>query len=117
MLVHKLAEFLPEYIAPVSLNPGYCISNLYREMEGERAAMFKRMNDEFAYTSEEGSRQIIYAAIGGKDEELRGKFTSYSHVMEISDWMLSEEGKKVEDKTWVCLICLCHTFGGLTASA
>lgn len=60
------------------------------------------MDDEFAYTSEEGSRQIVYAAIGGTDEEVRGAFTSYSQVLGVSDWILSEDGKKAEDKTWVC---------------
>ncbi|KAE9398573.1 short-chain dehydrogenase [Gymnopus androsaceus JB14] len=95
MLVHKLAEHLPKNIVPVALNPGYCLSGL------QQAARYKKMEDEFAYTSEEGSRQIIYSAIGGKDEELRGAFTSYSQVLEVSDWMLSEEGKKAEDKTWV----------------
>ncbi|KAE9392310.1 short-chain dehydrogenase [Gymnopus androsaceus JB14] len=104
MLVHKLAELLPKNIVPVALNPGFCLSGLRREVEGEQATRYKQMEDEFAYTSEEGSRQIIYSAIGGKDEELRGAFTSYSQVLEISDWMLSEEGKKAEDKTWVEMI-------------
>ncbi|KAJ3863526.1 MAG: hypothetical protein NXY57DRAFT_1001009 [Lentinula lateritia] len=100
MLVNKLAALLPQNIVPVALNPGFCVSGLRRKSRGEEAERFKKMEDDFAYTSEEGSRQIIYAAIGGKDEELRGKFTSYSQVLEISDWMLSEEGKKAEDKTW-----------------
>ncbi|KAJ3780032.1 hypothetical protein GGU11DRAFT_779093 [Lentinula aff. detonsa] len=100
MLVHKLAALLPKSIVPVSLNPGFCLSGLRRKHDGEEAERFKKMEDEFAYTSEEGSRQIIYAAIGGKDEELRGAFTSYSRVLEVSDWMLSEEGKRAEDKTW-----------------
>jgi len=106
MLVHKLAELLPTNIVPVALNPGFCLSGLRRDAEGERAASFKQMEDEFAYTSEEGSRQIIYSAIGGKDEELRGAFTSYSQVLEVSDWILSEEGKKAEDKIWVEMIDL-----------
>lgn len=103
MFVHKLAELLPKNIVPVSLNPGFCSSGLRREAEGEKATRYKQMEDEFAYTSEEGSRQIVYSAIGGKDEKLRGKFISYSRVLEVSDWMLSEEGKKAEDKIWVCL--------------
>ncbi|KAE9392295.1 short-chain dehydrogenase [Gymnopus androsaceus JB14] len=98
MLVHKLAELLPTNIVPVALNPGFCLSGLRRDAEGERAAKFQ--------TNGEGSRQIIYSAIGGKDEELRGAFTSYSQVLEISDWMLSEEGKKAEDKIWVEMIDL-----------
>ncbi|KAJ4473610.1 hypothetical protein J3R30DRAFT_3406515 [Lentinula aciculospora] len=100
MLVHKLAALLPNTTVPVALNPGYCLSDLRRKASGEEAKRYKQMEDEFAYTSEEGSRQIVFAAIGGKDEELRGAFTSYSKVCEISDWMLSEEGKKAEDKTW-----------------
>ncbi|KAJ3843260.1 hypothetical protein EV361DRAFT_884869 [Lentinula raphanica] len=101
MFVRKLATLLPDNIVPVSLNPGFCVSGLRRKHEnGDEAERFKKMEDEFGYTSEEGSRQIIYAAIGGKDQELRGAFTSYSQVLEISDWMLSDEGKKAEEKTW-----------------
>ncbi|KAF9071563.1 hypothetical protein BDP27DRAFT_1321956, partial [Rhodocollybia butyracea] len=84
----------------VALNPGFCLSGLRRRATGAYAERFKKMEDEFVYTSEEGSRQIIYAAIGGTDEELRGAFTSYSQVAEVSEWMLSEEGKEAEDKIW-----------------
>ncbi|KAF5347455.1 hypothetical protein D9757_013827 [Collybiopsis confluens] len=102
MLVRKLAALLPQNIIPVALNPGYCISGLRRDAKGEQAAKYQAMEDEFAYTSEEGSRQIIFSAIGGKDngQELRGEFTSYSRVLEVSDWLLSAQGKNAEDKIW-----------------
>ncbi|KIK61666.1 hypothetical protein GYMLUDRAFT_165742 [Collybiopsis luxurians FD-317 M1] len=102
MLVRKLAAILPKSIIPVTLNPGYCVSGLRRQHEGEEAARMKQMEDDFAYTSEEGSRQIVFSAVGGKDDglELRGEFTSYSQVLEVSDWLLSEKGKKAEDKIW-----------------
>ncbi|KAE9392292.1 NAD(P)-binding protein [Gymnopus androsaceus JB14] len=104
MLVRKLAEHLPQNIVPVTLSPGFCVSGLRRWAVGEVAEQFKKMEDESAYTSEEGSRHIIYSAIGGKDKELRGAFMSYLEPVEISAWMLSDEGKKAEDKTWVEMI-------------
>ncbi|KAF9069760.1 short-chain dehydrogenase [Rhodocollybia butyracea] len=99
-LVHKLAALLPKNIIPVSLNPGFCLSGLRRHASGALAEQYDKMDAEFAYTSEEGSRQIVYAAIGGTDEEVRGAFTSYSQVLGVPDWILSEDGKKAQDKTW-----------------
>ncbi|KAE9398569.1 NAD(P)-binding protein [Gymnopus androsaceus JB14] len=91
MLVRKLAEHLPQNVVPVTLSPGFCVSGLRRWAVGEVAEQFKKMEDESAYTSEEGSRHIIYSAIGGKDEELRGAFMSYLEPAEISAWMLKVE--------------------------
>jgi hypothetical protein len=56
-----------------------------------------------ASTSEEGSRQLVYAAVGEKADEkkMRGAFISWGRVEEVSDFVLSEEGTKVQDRIWV----------------
>ncbi|KIK61665.1 hypothetical protein GYMLUDRAFT_42685 [Collybiopsis luxurians FD-317 M1] len=102
MFINKLANHLPKCIIPVALNPGFFISGLRRHETGERAEQFSQMEAELAWTPEEGSRQIVFAAIGGNDNgmELRGKFTSFSRVRGLSDWMLSEKGRNAEDKIW-----------------
>lgn len=105
MLVRKLGDLLPKTVVPVTLSPGFCLSGLRRNATGEIADQFKKMEETNAYTSEEGSRHIIFSAIGGKDEELRGAFISESSIpIELPDWMLSEEGKKAEDKIWVSMV-------------
>ncbi|KAF8163976.1 hypothetical protein BJ912DRAFT_1097089 [Pholiota molesta] len=55
-----------------------------------------------ARTTEEGSRQLIWAAIGHEDkkDELRGAYISLAEVSEPSDFVLSEQGKIAQDKLW-----------------
>ena len=56
-----------------------------------------------ARTTEQGSRQLIWACIGGKDniDRLRGAYISSMHVQEPSDSVVSEEGKRAQNKLWV----------------
>ena len=56
-----------------------------------------------ARTTEQGSRQLIWACIGGKDniDRLRGTYISSMHVQEPSDSVVSEEGKRAQNKLWV----------------
>lgn len=55
-----------------------------------------------ARTSEEGARQVVWAAIGGKDDEdsLRGAYVSQMGVQEPSDFVLSTEGMTFQEKMW-----------------
>ena len=61
------------------------------------------MEKAFARTSEEGSRQLIWACVGGKDnlDELRGAYISGLQVQEPSDYVISEEGQHAQAKLWV----------------
>ncbi|KAJ8074046.1 hypothetical protein PM082_012337 [Marasmius tenuissimus] len=85
-----------------SVNPGFCESDLCRHATGERAETIRKMKAESAYTSEEGSRQLLYAAIGERDKEdqVRGSYLGYSEISECSDFLLGEEGQKLEAKLW-----------------
>ncbi|KAK1225845.1 hypothetical protein PQX77_011207 [Marasmius sp. AFHP31] len=85
-----------------SVNPGFCESDLTRHVTGERAETIRKMKEESAYTSEEGSRQLLYAAIGERDKEdqVRGGYLNYSEISECSDFLLGDEGKKLEAKLW-----------------
>lgn len=58
-----------------------------------------------ARTTEEGSRQLVWAAIGHeeKKDELRGAYISLAEVSEPSDFVLSEQGSVAQDKIWVGL--------------
>ena len=61
------------------------------------------MRDELAFPTEVGSRQLVYAAVGSLDDEekLRGKYIHFSKVVEESDFVISDDGKIVQDKVWV----------------
>ena len=56
-----------------------------------------------ARTTEEGSRQLVWAAIGGvgRESELRGGFVSNANLQEVSDYVLSDEGTVVQTRLWV----------------
>ena len=57
----------------------------------------------FARTAEQGSRSLVWAAIGGDEDKdkLRGAYISLGQISEASDYVLSEEGKRVQDVLWV----------------
>jgi len=67
-----------------------------------------------AYTTEEGSRQYVWAAVGGSrdaspsepggiytNDQLHGQYTSASKVQEVADYVLSAEGTAVQARIWV----------------
>ena len=54
------------------------------------------------YSTEEGSRQLVWAAVGGGDEKrLRGGYVSFSDIVEVSDYVISETGLEAQEKIWV----------------
>ncbi|PFH48615.1 hypothetical protein AMATHDRAFT_5644 [Amanita thiersii Skay4041] len=53
-----------------------------------------------AYTTEEGSRQLVWGALGGSDQELSGAYISRSAVAEPSDFIIGDKGKKVQERLW-----------------
>ncbi|KAF9485523.1 retinol dehydrogenase 12 [Pholiota conissans] len=90
-----------------SPNPGYCHSNIRRNFTGVfLSAIISLMDALLARTSEEGSRQLVWAAIGHEDkkDELHGAYISLSQVTEPSDFVISEEGRIAQDKLWDNLI-------------
>ncbi|KAF9485551.1 NAD(P)-binding protein [Pholiota conissans] len=87
-------------------NPGFCYSGLRRNFSGIVVTpLVWLMEVILARTTEEGSRQLVFAAIGneGKDE-MRGAYISMSEVNEPSDFVISEEGRVAQDKLWDNLI-------------
>jgi len=88
------------------VNPGFCYSSLRRNVTGITAWVSWLMESILARTSEEGSRQLIWACIGGKDnvDELRGAYISALQVHEPSDYVINEEGQRAQNKLWDALI-------------
>ena len=86
-----------------SVNPGFCYSTLRRNITGLGAWFFWLMELALARTSEQGSRQLIWACIGGKDniDRLRGAYISSMQIQEPSDLVVNEEGKRIQTRLWV----------------
>ncbi|KAJ6618970.1 hypothetical protein B0H10DRAFT_2164030 [Mycena sp. CBHHK59/15] len=82
--------------------PGYCFSELRRSFSGIRAVVDYLMERILAFTTEEGSRQLVWAALGEQahPEKLRGEYISLCKVQEVSDFVLSAQGAKVQDHIW-----------------
>lgn len=57
----------------------------------------------FARTTEQGSRSLVWAAIGGDEDrdKLRGAYVALCQVSEASDYVLSDGGKRAQDVLWV----------------
>ncbi len=96
-----------------SVNPGLCFSGLGSGAPPEKAERMRQKREEFAFTTEEGSRQLVYGAVGSLDDEqkLRGKYIQMSEVVEESDFVISEDGKIVQDKVWVSSSLMSRLWG------
>ncbi|KAJ3502682.1 hypothetical protein NLJ89_g8775 [Agrocybe chaxingu] len=89
-----------------SANPGYCYSELRRDLSGLQAVFSWLMDLVLARTAEEGAPSLVWAALGAKGEEdrLRGQYTYLAEVAEPSDYVISKQGREDQDKLWDNLI-------------
>ncbi|KAJ7708868.1 hypothetical protein B0H17DRAFT_1031140 [Mycena rosella] len=85
-----------------TVNPGYCHSELRRTFSGFQAVVDHLTELALAFTTEEGSRQLVWGAIGEQEnpETLRGAYISGCKVEEVSDFVLSPEGVKAQNDIW-----------------
>ena len=86
-----------------TVNPGFCHSELARNVTGLQAWYMWLRKIILARSTEQGSRQLIWACIGGKDDidQLRGAYISSMRIQEASDSVVSEEGNRAQTKLWV----------------
>ncbi|KAF9443635.1 NAD(P)-binding protein [Macrolepiota fuliginosa MF-IS2] len=90
-----------------TVNPGFCRTELNRNMTGLVTWLFELL---LGRTAEQGGRQLIWAAVGtpngdeGALDSLKGAYISLADIHQPSDFVLGEEGKKKEDKLWSDLI-------------
>ena len=105
-LVRELTKRLPANspVIVTAANPGYCKSELSRNFPFVLRTIDAISKTILARTTEEGSRQLVWAAVGGagREFELRGGFVSMANLQEVSDYALSDEGSVVQTRVWVC---------------
>ncbi len=103
--VRELTKKLPANspVIVTAVNPGYCKSQLKRNMPLVFGIFDSIMEFLLARTTEEGSRQLVWAAVGGagREFELRGGYVSNADLEEVSDYALSDEGAAVQTRLWV----------------
>jgi retinol dehydrogenase-12 len=103
--VRELTKRLPANspVIVTAVNPGYCKSQLRRHLPFPVNIFDRIMEALLARTTEEGSRDLVWAAIGGagREFELRGGYVSSANLKEVSDYALSDEGAAVQTRLWV----------------
>ncbi|KAF7790365.1 hypothetical protein EIP86_001320 [Pleurotus ostreatoroseus] len=105
-----LSEHLPRSTPLIvdTVNPGFCRSNLRRHASEQisNRARYWIMEHLIARTSEEGARQLVWAALGPDGKEgrhlscMRGAYVSTQAIREPSDFVISREGGVVQEKIW-----------------
>lgn len=61
-----------------------------------------------AWTPEQGSRQLIFGSVAGRDDEekMKGGYVSFGRLVEVADFVLSDEGHRMQDTIWVGVVHL-----------
>jgi len=102
LFVRALSSRLPAEAPTVitnTINPGFCYSEIRRNLTGFVTILIRLMEKMLAFTTEEGSRQLVYGALA-EDKDINGGYVSGSRVLEPSDFVISEKGKKLQDRVW-----------------
>ena len=103
--VRELTKRLPSNspVIVTAVNPGFCKSRLGRNLPSVYRVLGKVMEVLLARTTEEGSRQLVWAAVGGAGREfdLRGGYVNKASLEEVSDYALSDEGAGLQTRLWV----------------
>ena len=105
LFVRELTKKLPANspIIVTAVNPGFCKTQLMRHVPFATRLVMTIMAALLGRTAEEGSRQLVWAAIGGagREFELRGAYVNKADIEEVSDYVLSDDGAVAQRRIWV----------------
>ena len=105
LFVRELTKKLPANspIIVTAVNPGFCKTQLTRHVPFPARLVMTIMAALLGRTAEEGSRQLVWAAIGGagRELELRGAYVNKADIEEVSDYVLSDDGAVAQRRIWV----------------
>ncbi|KAF7796917.1 hypothetical protein EIP86_008102 [Pleurotus ostreatoroseus] len=108
LFARGLNEHLPASTPLIvnSVNPGYCYSELRRASSFGVLFRLWLMDITLGRTAEGGARQLIWAALGPDGREgkhidwLRGTYVSTQGFKEPSDFVISQDGGRAQEKLW-----------------
>ncbi|KAF5324220.1 hypothetical protein D9619_011199 [Psilocybe cf. subviscida] len=122
LFVRALAARIPSmpdkkpYMTITAIDPGFCLTAVRKNQTGIDAFVSWVFEKWLARTQEEGSRQLVWAALAGQgpnnttksiqDEELHGQYCSSQQVCESSDWVIGAEGSRAQDVMWASHLSL-----------
>ncbi|KAJ7185253.1 hypothetical protein C8R46DRAFT_375373 [Mycena filopes] len=94
----------PTPLIVTAVEPGFCRTELTRNITGLRGAIIALLELVLARPAEEGSRRLVWSALGPATQEdpnrLRGEFITGCAVQEVSDYALSVDGLKAQSRFW-----------------
>ncbi|TFK22500.1 NAD(P)-binding protein [Coprinopsis marcescibilis] len=98
----SLAQILEK--TPVVIDnvcPGLCMSEIARHLSWTERIVFW-IFQRLIRTPEQGARQLLWAALAHEEDPsvLRGTFVTHMKVTEPSDYVISEEGSKMQERLW-----------------
>ncbi|KAJ7212141.1 short-chain dehydrogenase [Mycena pura] len=97
----SLAEKIPPHKMTVtSINPGFCRSGLIRNSGIFKMVGLKIATALLSRSTEMGARCIIHGMLIAKDEDVEGKYLNNCRVEEESDFVISENGAKIQQRAW-----------------
>ncbi|KAL2162674.1 hypothetical protein VTH06DRAFT_6510 [Thermothelomyces fergusii] len=88
----------PSPIVVNAANPGLCKSGLFRNVFLVARLFLAVATFAIGRTSEQGSRALLAAAAGGR--ETHGKYVDCGRVDDPSPFVLSKEGRAVQQRVW-----------------
>ncbi|THU78461.1 NAD(P)-binding protein, partial [Dendrothele bispora CBS 962.96] len=106
------------------VDPGRCVSQLIRTLPDPIRENMMTLAIEDGYTTEEGSRALVYGAVGELDQDaetgsklgedkLRGAHLRRGRKTEFGEFVLTEEGEKLGSRIWVSgsfpYLCYLHS--------
>ncbi|KAG1738022.1 hypothetical protein EDB19DRAFT_1829309 [Suillus lakei] len=94
-LTDRLQSITP--LSAVAVSPGFCYSQLRRSWYEKPTFSYVKIalairERLLAWTSEQGSRQLVFSAVGGRDNEenMKGGFVCRGRLIEVADFVLSD---------------------------
>jgi len=103
--VRELTKRLPANspIIVTAANPGFCKSQLFRHVPFILHLASTIVMALLARSTEQGSRQLVWAAVGGagREYDLRGAYVNKADLQEVSDFVLSDDGAVAQKRIWV----------------
>lgn len=114
LFARELASRLPAN-SPLVVNcltPGLSRSRLRREFSWPLSWIYAVVDALISWSTERGSRQLIFAALSHerREDELKGVYISSSKVTEPSDFIISDEGKAAQTQAWVSIFTPCGRY-------
>ncbi|KAF4977807.1 hypothetical protein FZEAL_5714 [Fusarium zealandicum] len=102
MIVPRLAEDLDASrkgrIVVTGLHPGFCGTELFRQLPFPLSLIYKVFSMAISRTAEMGSRTLLAAAFA--KEDLHGKFMADAELHDFPKIMQGEEGAKLVRRVW-----------------